>query len=186
MTGASGTITVSATSSNWSLTVTREVSWRQEYTPGNNYSDIIITARIVRSATPESSLGGTWYPSQAGSIRVNGTAAISWESYGVSGGWANPGEVGWEATGTVRVEHTKSIDIPINISSMYWVNTSYNSLSVSLAEQSETVTLDAAEALGTARIGGDTYDIYIGGSGKYERYRAYVGATDGSEWLPMS
>lgn len=186
MTGVTGTVTLSTNSSNWSLAVTREVSWRQEYTPGNNYSDIVITARIVRAATPDDPLGGGWYPAADGSIKVNGTAAISWTSYGVNAAWTNPGDVGWESTGTVRVEHTKSVDITIDISNVYWVNTSYNSLSFSLAAQSKTVTLDAVEALGTARIGNVTYDIYIGGSGKYERYRAYVGAADGSQWLPVS
>ena len=187
MTGASGIIRVSGQDSAMSyITVNLVVEWTQEYTPGSNYSDVVISARITRTVSPAGTLGGTWFITPAGSIKVNGTPAISWTEYGISAAWATPGTVGWQATGTVRVEHTKSVDVVIDIPKMVWVNTSYGNATFTIPVKTETVTLDAVEALGTARIGNVTYDIYIGGSGKYERYRAYVGAADGSEWLPMS
>lgn len=183
MTGASGTITVSGSGLNIIATLT--VDWVQEYTPGNNYSDVTITAKITRNASPAGALGGTWFVADAGSIKVDGTAAVTW-TQNMAAAFTSPGDVGWQGTGTVRVEHTDSVDVTIDIPKMVWVNTSYSSSTFTIPVKTETVTLDAVEALGTARIGNVTYDIYIGGSTEYERYRAYVGAADGSEWLPVS
>lgn len=142
MIGASGQIAVDS-SGTYNLNATLTIAWRQEYEPGGSYSDIIIETSIVRSATPDYSLGGTWYTGATGSITVNGTAAISWELNSDSGGWTSPGDVGWQKTGTVRVEHTDSIDVEIAFSGMSWFNYSYRASTFSLAAKSETVTLEA-------------------------------------------
>lgn len=161
MIGASGQITV-VSGGSYTLTTTLTIAWRQEYTPGNGYSDIIIDASIVRNASPDGALGGSWWPAAAGSITVNGTAAISWAQNDSNAVWTNPGDTGWSGSGTVRVAHTGSTDVTIAFSGMTWVNYSYSSMNFSLSEKSETVTLNAIPQPNTLTISaGDHANVTV-------------------------
>lgn len=142
MVGASGQITVDS-SGSYNLNNTLTIAWRQEYEPGGSYSNIIIETSIARKSTPDYALGGTWYTGADGSITVNGTAAISWALNSDSGDWGDPGDVGWQKTATVRVEHTGSTDVVIAFSGMSWANYSYSASTYALAAKTETVTLEA-------------------------------------------
>ena len=139
-TGASGRLTSEGWSGNTG-DVVMTVTWTQEYTPGNTYSDVKISAQCKRNGTNKA-LGGTWFADSDGGIKVNGTRACGWYK-NQSGSWTNNGDVGWSGSGSVRINHTAATNVTINIDSVEWYNSSYSSSSFTIPSKSESVTLNA-------------------------------------------
>ena len=139
-TGASGTFSYRA-SGGGDADYYLEITWVQEYTPGNNYSDIKISAKIRRSGG--NATGGTWFAWQDGGISVNGTRVISWYAKSTSGSWTYSGASVSIGSGSVRVYHTGATTVPLATTAVDWTNTSVSSASFFFPEKSETLSLHA-------------------------------------------
>ena len=139
-TGASGSFKSEGWSGNTG-DIVMTVTWTQEYTPGNTYSDVKISAQCKRNGT-STALGGTWFAYSDGGISVNGTQACGWYK-NQSGSWTNNGDVGWSGSGSVRINHTAATNVTITIASVQWNNSSYSSSSFTIPSKSESVTLNA-------------------------------------------
>lgn len=139
-TGASGTFSYRA-SGGGNADYYLEITWVQEYTPGNNYSDIKISAKIRRSGG--NATGGTWFAWQDGGISVNGTQVIHWYEKSTSGSWTYAGATVSLGSGSVRVYHTGSTTVSLATTAVDWTNTSVSSASFFFPEKSETLSLHA-------------------------------------------
>lgn len=139
-TGASGSFSYRA-SGGGTADYYLEISWEQEYTPGNNYSDIKISAKIRRSGG--SATGGTWFAWEDGGISVNGTQLIHWYSRSTSGSWTYAGASVGIGSGSVRVYHTDAVTVPLATTAVNWNNTSVSSASFFFPAKTETLSLNA-------------------------------------------
>lgn len=181
---ASGQIT--ANSAGTGMGARLVIDWQQEYTPGNGYSDIVVTAKIIRTNPTTGALGGTWYAQATGGVYVGGEKIGGWTKDQTVGAWGQPEAAGWTTSGTVRVNHTGSAEVEIKADQAGWYNTTYSNLSFTIPAKTETVTIEAEEKKGGAHIGGEVYSAYIGSEDGYKRYIPYVGAEDGSTWVPLA
>lgn len=152
-TGASGSFSYRA-SGGGDADYYLDITWRQEYTPGNNYSDVYVSATIRRSGG--AATGGTWFAWQDGGISVNGTRVINWYSKSTSGSWTYSGASVSIGSGSVRVYHTGATTIPLAITAIDWENTSYSSASFSFSAKSETLSLYAIPQAHTLSISAGT------------------------------
>ncbi len=152
-TGASGSFSYRA-SGGGDADYYLEITWTQEYTPGNNYSDIKISAKIRRSGG--NATGGTWFAWQDGGISVNGTRVISWYSKSTSGSWTYSGASVSIGSGSVRVYHTGATTITLATTAVDWTNTSVSSASFFFPEKSETLSLYAIPQAHTLTISAGT------------------------------
>lgn len=152
-TGASGSFSYRA-SGGGDADYYLEISWYQEYTPGNNYSDIHVSAQIRRSGG--AATGGTWFAWSDGGISINGTRVISWYEKSTSGSFPNSGATKSLGSGTVRVPHTGATTVPLVSTSVSWDNTTYSSASFFFAEKSETLSLYAIPQAHTLTISAGT------------------------------
>lgn len=125
-TGASGSFSYRA-SGGGSADYYMDITWRQEYTSGNNYSDIKVSANIRRSGGNPT--GGTWFAWQDGGISVNGTRAINWYEKSTTHSWTYSGANESLGSGSVRVYHTGATSVTLESTAIDWENTSYSSAS---------------------------------------------------------
>lgn len=139
-TGASGSFSYRA-SGGGSADYYLDITWKQEYTPGNNYSGVKVSAKIRRSGG--SAQGGTWYAWSDGGISVNGSRVISWYEKTTTGSFPYSGNTQDLGSGTVRVYHTGATSVTLESTAIDWENTSYSSASFSFAAKSETLSLHA-------------------------------------------
>lgn len=149
MTGASGSFSYRG-SGGGSADYTLVISWRQEYSPGNNYSDVSVSARIDRSGG--SATGGTWFAWQDGGISVNGTQVVHWYARSTSGAWTYAGASVGIGGGTVRVYHTGATSVSLTTTAVDWDNTSVSSASFSFGAKSETLSLHEIPQTNTLTI----------------------------------
>lgn len=149
MTGASGSFSYRG-SGGGTADYTLVIDWRQEYSPGNNYSDVYLSARIDRSGG--SATGGTWFAWQDGGISVNGTQVIHWYEKSTSGSWAYAGASVGIGSGSVRVYHTGATTVPLSTTAVDWNNTSVSSASFFFPAKSETLALHAIPQPNTLTI----------------------------------
>lgn len=152
-TGASGSFSYRA-SGGGDADYYLDITWRQEYTPRNNYSDVYVSATIRRSGG--AATGGTWFAWQDGGISVNGTRVISWYAKSTSGSWTYAGAVVGIGSGSVRVYHTSATTASLTTTAVDWNNTSYSSASFSLSAKSETLALNAIPQAHTLSISAGT------------------------------
>lgn len=139
-TGASGSFSYRA-SGGGDADYYLDITWRQEYTPGNNYSDVYVSATIRRSGG--AATGGTWFAWQDGGISVNGTRVISWYSKSTSGSWTYSGATVSLGSGSARVYHTGETSVQLSTTAVDWENTSVSSASFFFPAKSETLALQA-------------------------------------------
>lgn len=139
-TGASGSFSYLA-SGGGNADYYLEISWTQEYTPGNNYSDVKISANIRRSGG--NATGGTWFAWSDGGISVNGTRVISWYEKSTSHGWTYSGANESLGSGSVQVYHTNSTTILLESTAINWNNTSVSSASFFFPAKSESLSLNS-------------------------------------------
>ena len=139
-TGASGSFSYRA-SGGGNADYYLDITWQQEYTPGNNYSDVKVSAKIRRSGG--SAQGGTWYAWSDGGISVNGSRVISWYEKTTTGSFPYSGDTQNLGSGSVRVYHTNATSVTLESTAIDWENTSYSSASFSFAAKSETLSLQA-------------------------------------------
>lgn len=152
-TGASGSFSYRA-SGGGDADYYLEITWTQEYTPGNNYSDIKVSAKIRRSGG--NATGGTWFAWSDGGISVNGTRVISWYAKSTSGSWTYSGASVSIGSGSVRVYHTGATTVPLATTAVDWNNTSVSSASFFFPEKSETLALNAIPQAHTLSISAGT------------------------------
>lgn len=152
-TGASGSFSYRA-SGGGSADYYLDITWQQEFTPGNNYSDVKVSAKIRRSGG--NATGGTWFAWQDGGISVNGTRVISWYAKSTSGSWTYSGASVSIGSGSVRVYHTGATTVSIATTAVDWTNTSVSSASFFFPEKSETLALNAIPQAHTLSISAGT------------------------------
>lgn len=148
-TGASGSFSYRG-SGGGSADYYLEISWHQEYTPGNNYSDIYLSANIRRSGG--GAQGGTWFAWQTGGISVNGTQIVYWYEKSTSGGWTYDGTNIGIGSGSARVYHTNATSVSLTTTAVDWTNTTYSSASFFFPAKSETLSLYAVPQPSTLTI----------------------------------
>ena len=186
MTGASGSFYSSGSNYNTGE-VRLIVNWTQTFTLGNDYSTVTISAKLQRQNTETYTCGGTWYAWSTGGVKVGSTRAVTWYEQSTTAALTSPWDVGWKATGSVKVSHTAATTVTISIDQIQWKNTTYSNSSVTIPAKSVTVTLQAVPQ-GLIYIdngsGWEAYQAYIDNGESWEMYAPYV--DDGSDWSLMS
>lgn len=178
-TGASGTITQTIKNVNLG-TLILTVEWTQTYTIGGKSSTVTINAKLQRQYE-NGTAGGTWFAQTAGGISVDGVQVVGWAK-DQGAGFSNQGQIGWQGSGSVTINHTAANAITITVSAVRWYNLTWSDSGFNVAASSDTVTLNAIQ-LGCAYIGNDRYVPYICVDGVYAQYEPYIGAADGGAWI---
>lgn len=160
-TGASG----SFTREGWSAKtedIVDTISWWQEYTPGNNYSDIHVSSTAKRTGPSSTYVSGSWECQDAGGVTVNGQSAFTWYVGKYGSYWNSLGGSTSFGSGTVRVYHTAATSITISTSDVTWYNYSVRA-GIRFREASRTVTLSAipqASSLSMSAGTGSNIGVY--------------------------
>lgn len=135
---AQGTITAALTGG---VSGTLEIDWEQKPAAGKGYSEIKVTIKLTR--TGGGALGGTWYASGDGAIKVGGESVWTWTKNATP--LPVPSTPGTKVIkeATIQVAHSAATSIAVEIGKGSWYNTSSSKLGCAWAEKTEAIALEA-------------------------------------------